>query len=290
MYNRTKSMMPEWTERNNPEIFLKQSEKHITEIAERYKDDILVWDVVNEERYRRLKPESGHQVPDDYLPWCFRVVGELFPDNVKLLYNDDTQNHGEPEKYEGYIKEIQEEGLRIDGMGIQFHLFFLDDRNKFLEGSLYPPGQLMNFYDRVEKLDLPIYITEITVPGNTEDNGTAIQAKIVKDLYRLWFSIPNMAGITWWNFGDGTAHGRENTSMAGLLDENMDTKPAYHVLDELINLEWKTNLKISSGSRGNVSLRGFYGKYKITVSHNGKSVEKEINLKKNGNNKFIIQL
>ena len=99
-----------------------------------------------------------------------------------------------------------------------------------------------------------------------------------------------MAGITWWNLGDSTAFGNENKAMGGLLDNEMNPKLAYQALNQLINHEWKTNLKISSGSHGNVSFRGFYGKYKITVSHNGKSIEQEINLTKTGNNKFVIQL
>lgn len=288
MYNRN-AFMPDWTEQNNPELFLKQALTHIEGIARRYKEDIAVWDVVNEERYRTRNPETGHKVPDDYLVWCFKATNSLFSKNVQLLYNDDTQNHDNPEEYEGYVNSIVRSGLRIDGMGLQFHLFDLGARSKFLDGTIYPVKQLLDVYDRIGKLGLPIYITEITLPGGGE-NGYLIQAKIVENLYRLWFSVPNMAGITWWNLGDSTAFGNENKAMGGLLDNEMNPKPAYQALDQLINREWKTNLKISSGSHGNVSFRGFYGKYRITVNHNGKTVEQEINLTKTGNNKFVIQL
>ncbi|GIX01570.1 MAG: hypothetical protein KatS3mg112_0507 [Thermogutta sp.] len=36
-------------------------------------------------------------------------------------------------------------------------------------------------------------------------NGEEIQAEVVRHLYRLWFSVPAMASITWWNLADGTA-------------------------------------------------------------------------------------
>jgi endo-1,4-beta-xylanase len=75
-----------------------------------------------------------------------------------------------------------------------------------------------------------------------------------------------------------------------LLDSEMNPKPAYEALDQLINHEWKTNMKISSDSNGNVSFRGFFGKYKIIVSYNGKLIVREINLTKAGKNKFVIQL
>ncbi|MEO9892408.1 endo-1,4-beta-xylanase [Aurantibacter sp.] len=288
MYNRN-VFMPDWTERNNPDIFLKQAKKHIKEIANHYKDNIAIWDVVNEERVRRLKPESGHKVPDDYLTWCFRETAPLFPENVELLYNDDTQNHDNPDEYAGYISDIKENGIRIDGMGVQFHLFSLEARDKYLQGNLYPINQLMTFYNRMLKFDLPLNITEITIPGGGDD-GAIIQAKIVEDLYKLWFSIPNMSGITWWNLGDGTAHGKENKTMAGLLDQEMNPKPAYEVLDRLINHEWKTNEDLRTNAKGQVQFRGYYGVYKVKVIYQGKTLEKEINISKSGKNHFTINL
>ncbi len=296
MYNRNEQM-PDWTNENDPEVFLKQAEKHMAEIADRYRDDIVIWDVVNEERYRTRNPETGHKVPDDYLVWCFRVAGSLFPENVKLIYNDDTQNHLNPDEFAGYINRIIDEGLRIDGMGLQFHLFSLDARDKFLEGSIYPPDQLLNAYDQLEKIGLPLYITEITVPSAGE-NGAVIQAEIIEDLYRLWFSIKNMAGITYWNLGDGTAYGGkdtttegmggENKAMAGLLDETMNPKPAYQVLDKLINDEWKTKASLKSNREGKANFRGFYGRYEIKIISDGKTQVCEINLGKGEKKPFVL--
>ena len=288
MYNRN-TLMPDWTEWNDPELFMKQACFHIEGIANRYKNDIPVWDVVNEERYRILNPDLSHKVPDDYLVRCFRIACNLFPQDVKLLYNDDTQNHDRPDVYEGFVNTVIKRGLRIDGMGLQFHLFNLDSRNEFLEGSLYPLYQLTGTYDQLEKTGLPLYITEITIAGNGE-NGPMLQALIVRNLYRLWFSIKNMAGITWWNLGDGTAYGSENNALGGLLDKNMDPKPAYEELDKLINHEWKTNITLQTGSSNIAKFRGFYGKYRLTVKNNGKTEIKEMELTKGRSNIFIIQL
>jgi endo-1,4-beta-xylanase len=279
--------MPKWTEQNNPQKFLEQGEKHIAEIAKRYGDKFPVWDVANEEMPRMHNLNEWHKVPDNYLSWCFKEADNLFPKNVRLLYNDGTvQVHNAPAEYMAIFRKLKEDGARVDGMGIQFHMY---DLPATLEGKLFPPKQLFSVYKQLEESGLPLYITEITIAGNGE-NGDELQAKIVGNLYRLWFSTPNMAGITWWNLGDGTAFGKENEAKGGLLDEEMNSKPAYKVLDRLINHEWKTNLNTSSGSGGSVSFRGFYGRYKITVIHKGKSIEREINLTKTGNNKFVIQL
>lgn len=44
----------------------------------------------------------------------------------------------------------------------------------------------------------------------------------------------------------------------------MQPKPVYHVLDNLINKEWKTNLTVKPDSDGKISFRGFRGTYKIS--------------------------
>ena len=80
-------------------------------------------------------------------------------------------------------------------------------------------------YEQLGRLGLPLYITEITIPGVGDDG--AEQAAIVANLYRLWFSTPTMAGVTWWNLGDGTAYQKENKALGGLLDNDMNPKPAY---------------------------------------------------------------
>jgi GH35 family endo-1,4-beta-xylanase len=63
--------MPDWTAKDDPKKFLIQSEKHIHEIAERYKNTIPIWDVTNEELARIIRPEEWHKLPINYLSWCF---------------------------------------------------------------------------------------------------------------------------------------------------------------------------------------------------------------------------
>lgn len=44
----------------------------------------------------------------------------------------------------------------------------------------------------------------------------------------------------------------------------MTEKPAYRVLDRLINHEWKTNLEVKVQG-GSLAFRGFYGEYEVVV-------------------------
>lgn len=282
-----KSMfMPSWTAKDDPEKLISQSAKHIDEIAQRYKNDIFYWDVTNEEIQRKNNPKEWHMVPGNYLSWCFKYAGSKFAKKTVLIHNEAHQVFTDTDNYIAIFSRLKKEGLPVGGMGAQMHAY---DREAMLNGELHPPKQQFDVFSRLGKVNLPIYMTEITVPGRG-DNGAVLQAKIVKNLYRFWFSIPNMAGITWWNLGDLTAFRDENKAMGGLLDNEMNPKPAYETLDQLINHEWKTNLKISSDSHGNARFRGFYGKYKITIKQKGKPIEREINLTKTGSNKFVIQL
>ena len=268
--------MPAWTDRNDPGIFLKQAHQHMAGIAKRYGDTFPVWDVSNEEIPRIRHLDQWHKVPDDYLEWCFREANSLFPKSVKMLYNDGTEEvHKNIDEYKALFSRLINKNIEVDGMGIQFHIY---NRPSMLEGKLYPPEELFNVYDQLSQMKLPLYITEITIPGKGDD-GAVLQGKIVENLYRLWFSTPNMAGITWWNLGDGTAFEEENKAMGGLIDEEMNPKPAYLALDKLINHEWKTNESLTTDSNGDIRFRGFHGKYLIKVTSGGVSKEFKFDLK-----------
>jgi GH35 family endo-1,4-beta-xylanase len=274
MYAKDK-FMPDWTARNDPETFQRQSAKHMAEIAERYKRDIPIWDAVNEEIPRRVHFKEWHAVSDDYLAWCFQEAGRLFPKDVKLLINDgQLQAHYDTFDYMALAGNLLQRGVRVDGIGIQFHV----TRDSVLSGKLYPPAHLCDVYRHVGRLGLPLYITEITIPGVGE-NGAELQAAIVANYYRLWFSTPMMAGVTYWNLGDGTAYENENKVLGGLLDKDMNPKPAYQALDKLINHEWKTNLKLTTDANGKASFRGFHGRYSLRVAVGGEKREFPFELK-----------
>ena len=119
----------------------------------------------------------------------------------------------------------------------------------------------------MQQTERPVYVSEVTISAAFDTpKGREIQKEITRDLYRLWFSHPNVAGITWWNLVDGGAAPGE-PSYSGLFDTNLVKKPSYYVLDELINKEWTTNLTLTADHSGKISFRGFKGDYKITYKN-----------------------
>jgi GH35 family endo-1,4-beta-xylanase len=286
------TLNPDWLPKD-PEVLKELYRKRFHELSDRYANDISIWEVTNESTgcskdYPLFSEDKA------YVEWAFREVAPLFSSDHLLMINDYTRfNELLPQDNE-YYKQIQgllAKGLRIQGIGLQFHIWFEPElMEKYLAGERFQPEKMLAVYEAFATLNRPLYITEITVPTPKGKDGAAIQAEVVRNLYRLWFSVQAMAGLTYWNMGDGMAYESENSAASGLVDKEMNPKSSYRVLNELINREWKTNLKISSDSYGDVNFRGFYGKYTISVNYKGKLIEQEINLTKSANNKFIIQL
>jgi hypothetical protein len=60
----------------------------------------------------------------------------------------------------------------------------------------------------------------------------------------------------------------------------MQPKPAGEVLQDLINNQWKTNLKAIPNSEGNIKFRGFKGRYRLTwIDTNGNEKFKFVDVK-----------
>jgi len=273
-----RKFMPDWISANDSNKLKMLAGKRMTELAERYGKDVPIWDAVNEEMARIAKPSQWDAVPHDFLSWAFKKADSLFPKTSELIINDETKtSHYNTQDYVDMVNGLLKHQIRVDGIGIQFHMLQPD---KFLNGEIYTPQIMQHAYTELGNLGKPLWITEITIPTKGE-NGLKDQATIVSDIYKLWFSEPQMKGITWWNLGDGTAFGAENNFHGGLLDSAMNPKPSYKVLDQLINHEWKTNMTVKTDVNGHANFRGFHGKYSIQVKNGNKMQKFDFQLQSN---------
>ena len=144
-------------------------------------------------------------------------------------------------------------------------------RNTYLDVE-----SMLEILDVFDSYGYPMHISEITIPGSgLNDENEEIQAYLVEKLYRTWFATRNMKSIVWWNLVDGYAayaplgsNVGENRCGGGLLRFDMSRKPAYEVLDNLINKEWNTSFETVVDKNGELSFRGFYGEYEIMVGDN----------------------
>jgi endo-1,4-beta-xylanase len=169
---------------------------------------------------------------------------------------------------ENYLHEVQQllsRGCKIDIMGEQMHLFdpqiCLDIANG--TSDVQSPEAVTKTFEQLGQAGVPIHLSEITITApNNDERGQAIQAVITHNLYRLWFSIKPMMGITWWNVVDDCGAPGE-PSVSGLFSRLMAPKPAFFALDDLINHQWRTNTCAKADKDGIVAFRGFRGSYRL---------------------------
>lgn len=247
--------------------------ERVKQLAEHYGDRIDSWDVVNEssvdfhgnvETGEKMMKSAYGPMPGDYPLKSFRVAQKYLPESVLLNINDYANN----QNYVNQTKALMAAGCKIDIIGSQMHLFNPQQTlNVALgknEAGMTPQG-IWNRMELLSQANLPIHLSEITITAPNDDAvGRDIQAIVARNFYRMWFSIPNMMGITWWNVVDDCgAPGEPLTS--GLFTRDMQPKPSFYALDQLINHEWKTNFtQKAENATVDLKFRGFKGKYRIT--------------------------
>jgi len=267
-------------------------EQRIRGISDRYGQDIQYWDVVNETNNRHVEVPA----PRDFPLLTFELADKYLGKSHSLAYNFTTRiwsNYAEEYSLEYLlIENLLLKGGRVDAIGLQFHLMGKGIWNGVLQGRSFTPQELYRALDLYGRFGLPLQITEVTFPALPEGKtGQQNQAQITRDFYRLWFSHPNVEAITWWNVADGGAAKRQNRWRGGFLDENLDPKPAYHVLNELINEEWTTDLEKSLQEQSSFRFKGFHGTYEVVLSRQDEILHKQtIHLDAGGQNHFIIPM
>ncbi len=143
---------------NTREVQIERLRNHIATVAGRYAGRIHAWDVVNEVidndgSYRRTTWVNAIGSGDDLVKLAFRFASEYAPD-AELYYNDF--NAWRPEKRDGIVRLVrmlQEEGIRIDGVGMQDHWGLNYPETEYIEAAI----------DSFASLGVKVMITELDV-------------------------------------------------------------------------------------------------------------------------------
>ena len=261
-------------------------EKRIRDIAERYGDRVDSWDVVNESAtdYHVWQGEKAVRgvpcqksvyglMPGDYTYKGFQWAAKYLPETAWLNLND----YNMAPYFFKQAKDLEANGCRVDVVGSQMHLFNPGESVNIARGEgpahLRPEGVAARF-ELLSKAGKPIHLSEITITApDMSAKGQMVQAIIMRNLYRAWFAVEKMNGITWWNVVDDCGAPGE-PSISGLFTRDMRPKTAYFAMDDLINREWKTRMTAKVAG-GKVAFRGFKGRYRLTwKGADGKEMEK----------------
>ena len=252
-------------------------EKRIREIAMRYGSRVDSWDVVNESatdfghfgrkavRKRPFDASRYGLMPADYAYTAFMWSQKYLPARAWLNINEYNM-----EPFFDQITDLAANGAKIDVVGSQMHLFNPAESVKISRGEFSKevydkthPAAVAERFRILSQAGLPIHLSEITItaPDNSP-RGQMVQAIIMRNLYRAWFSVEKMNGITWWNVVDDCGAPSE-PSISGLFTRDMRPKTAYFAMDDLVNREWKTKTTAKAAG-GKVSFRGFRGRYRLS--------------------------
>lgn len=117
------------------EVMIERMRTHISTVVGRYKGRVNGWDVVNEtimEDGTFRDSKLVQIIGEDFVKLAFQFAHEADPE-AELYYNDYSMSI--PEKRDGVIrmvKNIQKEGIQIDGIGLQAHSSItVPDMNEF---------------------------------------------------------------------------------------------------------------------------------------------------------------
>lgn len=265
------SWHPEWMKTMSADEVRKYYADWFCAVKDRYSDKFDIFDMVNE-AFLCHERTPDFQLYDDelsFVDWAFKLGGSIFPKTNKLELNESTSvNYCKGDKYFELVKRLCDERCRPDMTGFQFHM-------PYCNPSDLPPQGIYDNYMKFCELGIPLCISEITIPscfsGCDDAQGELLQAQLAEQLYRLWFAVPDMAGIIYWNMRDGQAWQNEGDWLGGVVNSAMQPKAAYNTLDSLINKQWRTEFKrtvtLKKHGRETLSFRGFRGEYDIACDN-----------------------
>lgn len=287
VWDSKKWQIPKWLP-HNMETVKESIARRIQELGERYGHVIQRWDVLNERlhTYGRERPEAHGPMPDGFDIDAFLEAQKAMPPESILMINDYLEVWNPTFRdYHRLIRELEARGARIDTIGLQFHNFELKYLLEIIhECKRFRPDDILQALDGHLTLARPLHISEVSIPQPDDSlKAEEIQAELIRDYFRLWFSHPAVNSITWWNLADGGAAAGEDTVRTGLLNFQLQPKAAYHALDRLINHEWRTETEeLISDEHGAVRFRGFKGEYCLDIIHGESQLERCVRLAADG--------
>ncbi|MBP3361018.1 MAG: endo-1,4-beta-xylanase [Clostridia bacterium] len=294
------NFFPGWLENKDVYTVKKELSRRFSEISERYAGKIPTIEVTNEMFWGKGK--TFFYEDPEYVEWCFKEAEKYFPANELVInewsgiWNESGRNR---DWYYMQIERALGKGARINAVGMQFHMFYKKENEERETRSFYNPRHLYKIMDRYSEFNLPLQITEVTIPAYSQEaEDEQLQAELIEKLYSIWFSHPNVEQIIYWNLVDGYAAfapqgdmtSGENYYYGGLLRFDMTPKPAYYTVKKLFEEKWHTEETFETNADGEAEFNGFFGEYDIEIDFGGSKTWRHISLMKKGYRDFTLEI
>jgi GH35 family endo-1,4-beta-xylanase len=249
-------------------------------VTARYKGRFAEYDLNNEMIHGNYYEDRlGPDITGKMAEW----VRATDPD-AKLYLNDyDILTAKLVRQYADHIQGLLDQGVQIDGIGVQGHL----------HSVTFNPDSLKFSLDVLSQFNLPIRITEFNMPGQRSEyvrwnaqtppkltpEQEQQKARNLTDYYRICFAHPSVEGILMWGFWEGANW----IPASSLYKKDWTPTPAAEVYQSLIYDEWWTDTSSKAGDDGMCEIPAFYGTHKVIVN----GVEKIVELSKASGSTYI---
>lgn len=297
-----RSGTPRWLTNYNEKETEDLLRARVMNIVGGFKDRIELFDVVNEpvnvkswkHKIETFNDENDWGVEDpipdiaDYVENALNWAHTANPEATLLIneYRTIADKHVR-ERYNELLAELTRRNAPVSGLGIQAH----EPRQEW-----FNPQEVWDDFNLLGQYGYPIHITElhpqssgveITGDWRTGQWTPEAQKEFTEQFVKLCFGHPAVASINWWGLSDRNIW----LPGGGLIDEDYNPKPVYNMLDKLINDTWRTRYTAITDNRGDISFRGFFGKYDIKITTpEGKLYTFKVHVNKNEENKWVFRL
>jgi endo-1,4-beta-xylanase len=223
--------LPDWVKKLDPAQLRAATREHIRSVVGHFKDDIGVWDAVNEPITNRGRIRASvfeRDLGPDFIADALRTARTADAD-AKLYINEIGAEGINPKSNRLYelVRDLQARGVPIDGVGFETHAN--------LKGL--PPDFVANMR-RFKALGLDVAITEADVALKLPASDAELrrQAEIYAQIVRGCLAVP-CSSLTFWGFTDGRSwipETQPGMGAATLLDENLRPKPAFFAVQRAL--------------------------------------------------------
>ncbi|KAK4284473.1 hypothetical protein QN277_001301 [Acacia crassicarpa] len=216
---------PGWVPLLPPDQLNSAVQKRLSSVVSRYKDQLIAWDVVNENmHFKFLESKLGQNASARIYNEVHKIDREttLFLNEFNTI-EDSRDGSSTPAKYIQKIREIQSYyeycGFTI-GIGLESHF-----------STLNLP-YMRAIIDTLAATGFPIWLTELDLTSQPK------QAEYLEEILREAYSHPSVEGIVMW-----TAWRPEGCYRMCLTDNNFNNLPTGDVVDKLLQ-EWSNSTSV----------------------------------------------
>ena len=247
---------------DDKELLQKYIKEWIYRLADDFAGEIDEWDVVNEIAEKDVfRSVHGDDMMIDWFKWAREATTDSL-----MVYNDFAHSYSGQitgdiyQKMVDYAKYFKDNNVDIDAVGFQSHEI-MKEKGKYWYDN---PDDTYNVFKTFTDMGYKTIVTEYSHDTANE----VFQAEFLRDYYIVAFSVPENIGFTFWEFWDGGSF----AARTPLFRKDWTLRPSGEIVFDLVyNKFWTHDTTAKSNAEGMAQIRGFYGDYDVTVTHNGKS-------------------